>query len=286
MNNNVLELIRLALDEDQAFNDVTTLSIVPADRDIDAQLIARSRGVICGLEIFKRVFTLLDRRCRMEEKVKDGGQVRPGQVIAELHGPARAILSGERTALNFIQHLSGIATLTHEFTLLVKDTSADIYDTRKTLPGLRELAKYAVRCGGGVNHRMNLSDMALIKDNHLHMVEDLKRIVNTIKSRKRGMKVEVECENLAQVELALEAAADMIMLDNMDVKTLRAALRNIDRHAQRTGTVRPEIEVSGGVNLKTVRKFAQLGVNRISVGALTHSAPALDLSLEMETALS
>lgn len=275
-------LIRQALREDRAQADITSRVVVPAGRRATATLIAKNDGVICGGGMFAAVFSAVDPRCAVRLRARDGGRVRKGTVVAEVAGPARAILSAERTALNFIQHLSGIATLTAAFTRAVAGTPAEIYDTRKTIPGMRELAKYAVRCGGGRNHRMSLSDMALIKDNHLALIDDLTAVVAAIKRARRGIRVEVECENSAQVAQALAAHADIIMLDNMSIPALRRSITQITAYARQRGAAAPAIEISGGVTLKTVASFARLGVTRISVGALTHSAPALDLSLEID----
>ncbi|MHB9154267.1 MAG: carboxylating nicotinate-nucleotide diphosphorylase [Endomicrobiales bacterium] len=274
-------LIRLALAEDDARNDVTSHALVPPGKALRGRFIAKDDGVISGLEVAKQVFAALDRRCRMRSRLKDGGRVCKGRVFAEVTGRGTAVLSGERTALNFMQHLSGVATLTAKFVEKVKGTPAKIYDTRKTLPGFRYLDKYAVRCGGGVNHRMDLGEMALIKDNHLAMAGSMRSAVEKIRARKK-VPVEIECENLSQVDEALEAGADILMLDNMDARTLKQAIARIRKSAEKSGARRPDIEISGGVSLKTVRAFARLGVDRISVGALTHSAPALDISLEFD----
>jgi nicotinate-nucleotide pyrophosphorylase (carboxylating) len=271
------KLIIEALKEDQAREDITTRPLAGPDDMICGRLIANSSGILCGMGIFRDVFNVLDERCRVAAKFKDGQTIRAGRTIATVRGPVRAILAGERTALNFIQHLSGIATLTARFVHEVRGTRAKILDTRKTLPGLREFQKYAVRCGGGVNHRMNLADMALIKDNHLKLAHGMKAAVERIRAAKPGIRVEVECDTVAQVHEAVASGADIIMLDNMDVPTLRRAISII--RAAGTGN---ETEISGGVNLATVRSFARLGVDRISVGALTHSVPALDISLELD----
>lgn len=274
------KIIISALKEDRTAADITTISLIAEGKIVRAELIAKSDGIICGLELFGEVFKSIDKRCTVRAAAKDGQKIKKGKVVLGIRGPARAILSGERTALNFIQHLSGIATLTSKFVSETRGTQAKIYDTRKTLPGLRELEKYAVRCGGGHNHRMHLADMALIKDNHLKFVESIAEAVNKIRQKRSGIKIEVECENLRQVREAVGSNADILMLDNMDTRTLNKAIsliKNNDRAKKR-----PEIEISGGVYLGNVRKFAKLGVDRISVGALTHSAPALDLSLEIE----
>ena len=275
------KIIRRALDEDKAFNDVTTLAAILSNKKIKAELIAKQSGVICGLEVFEKTFQQLDKKAKVNKVVIDGAKVRKGQVVAIVAGQARAIITAERTALNFIQYMSGIASLTNMYVSKVKGTKAKILDTRKTTPGLRALAKYAVRCGGGYNHRMDLSEMVLIKDNHLGILVDLEDAVKRIKSKKQGIKVEVECENSEQVQNALWARADIIMLDNMNLAEIKKFL-NLIRDFKGPGKYQPETEISGGVTLSTVRKFAKTGVDRISVGALTHSAPALDLSLEIE----
>lgn len=270
------QLIRTALEEDKASEDVTTLALVPASTRISARLVSKKTGIICGMALFSAVFEELDPRCRINAFAADGDAVAAGTLLAEVRGPARAILSGERTALNFIQHLSGIATLTGLYVNRVRGTDARILDTRKTIPGFRDLAKYAVRCGGGENHRRDLSSMALIKDNHLG-IASIADAVRRVRRCSPGVPVEVECDTLAQVRLALAAGADIIMLDNMPMPRLKECIKLIRRRK-----AHPLIEISGGVTLSTVRAFARLGVERISVGALTHSAPALDLSLEIQ----
>ncbi len=275
MNNQTKDLIKTALEEDNAHRDVTTLSIIPEKKIVTARLVAKEDGIVCGLSVFRDVFRVLNPRISVTLKTRDGLNVRRGQVAARLVGPARSILTGERTALNFVQHLSGIATLTSLFVKRVRGTGAKIYDTRKTVPGMRELAKYAVVCGGGFNHRRDLSEMALIKDNHLAVVPDLAEAVRSIRKKRRGITIEVECASLFQVQSALAAGADVIMLDNMDLRKIRSAMRMI-----RDSHLKVLTEISGGVELNNVRAFAKTGVDRISVGALTHSAPALDLSIE------
>lgn len=275
--NDIDSLIRAALSEDDAHHDVTSRTLIPRDRTVTGRFIAKEEGVLCGIDAARKVFSMLDRSCRVSSRFRDGKHVAKGTVFATVTGSAVAVLSGERTALNFMQRMSGVATLTARYVKLARGTKAKIYDTRKTLPGFRELDKYAVRCGGGENHRMSLSDMALIKDNHLTAISGMSAAVKKIKQIKPGIPVEIECETTAQVTEALDAGADIIMLDNMDAGTLRKAVAMV--HARR---LRPRIEISGGVNLNTVRAFARLGVDRISVGALTHSAPALDISLELD----
>ncbi|MFC1501694.1 carboxylating nicotinate-nucleotide diphosphorylase [Elusimicrobiota bacterium] len=269
--------IAQALTEDGAKNDITTQLLIPKSANTNAKLVAKENGVICGLSIFKSVFKTLDKGIKVKSFVSDGSRVTKGKILAEIRGNARSILSGERTALNFLQHLSGIATLTNKYVKKIYGTKADIYDTRKTIPGLRKLAKYAVRCGGGKNHRMGLSDMILIKDNHLNNIKDLKRLIAKIKAKQKGIEIELECENIKQVKMGLDAKVDILMLDNMSIKNIKKAVSTVKRNKYS----KAQIEISGCVNLKTLRKYAKTGVDRISVGALTHSAPSLDLSLKI-----
>lgn len=281
------DLIIKALKEDEAFNDISTRLVFGPNVKLQAQLVAKQEGIICGLEIFKDVFCSFKKRCHIEILSKDGDKVRPGQILAIIKGPARVILSAERTALNFIQHLSGIATLTSFFVEKVKGTNAKIYDTRKTLPGLRELEKYAVRCGGGFNHRMSLKDMVMLKDNHLRKIKNLQKEVSKIRRLKPNKKIEIECQSFDDVKNAIDARADIIMLDNMDMKTLVKSIRFIREQASnlplsnKVKEYKPLIEISGGVTLENVKKLAELDVDMISVGSITHSAPALDISLEI-----
>ncbi len=277
-----VQLIRAALAEDMARNDVTTLALVPSNAVAQARFVAKADGIVCGMDMCAATFKLLDRRCLVTARTRDGNRVRAGQIIAIVKGPARALLTGERTALNFLQHLSGISTITSRFVEKVKGTGARIYDTRKTIPGMRELAKYAVRCGGGMNHRRGLGDMVLIKDNHLVYVKDLSEAVRAVRSKHPSREVEVECETLPQVKAALDAGVDIIMLDNMTVSMLKRSLSLIKSAVSLKGKERPRTEISGGVSLVTVRTYAKLGVDRISIGALTHSAAALDISLEFD----
>lgn len=270
-------LVKLALAEDVGPGDITTKAIIPAGEKAKAVVRAKEDGVIAGLFAAREVFRHLDRRINFSPKVKDGKFVKKGTVIAVVSGPARGILTGERVALNFLQHLSGIATLTRLFKLRVTGYGlrVKILDTRKTIPGLRVLEKYAVKIGGGVNHRMGLHDAVLIKDNHLKLAGGVKKAVEGIR-RQYGAKkaIEVEAKTIAEVKEAVKAGADRILLDNMSSKALRQAVR-LCRKA------RIKTEASGGVNLKNVRAIAGTGVDFISIGALTHSAPALDISLKI-----
>lgn len=267
-------VVRAALEEDRAFADVTTLATVPADRQAGAALVARTPGVVAGIALAVEAFRQIDPTVRVEVAVHDGEAVERGTVVAAIEGPARAILSAERVALNFVQRLSGVATLTARYVAAVQGTRAEIVDTRKTTPGWRDLEKYAVRCGGGSNHRRDLSDAVLIKDNHLAACDGEVRIaVARAKGMApEGMVVQVECDTLEQVDAALAASAHGVLLDNMSLEDLRESVL--------TCGGRCFTEASGGVTLETVRAIAETGVDRISVGALTHSAPALDLALD------
>jgi nicotinate-nucleotide pyrophosphorylase (carboxylating) len=273
---NLSSLIKSALNEDNAGKDITSSLFIPAAAKARADIIAKQAGIICGMEMIREIYRKIDKRCRVRLYAKDGLKVRGHKVIAEISGPARSVLAGERTVINFLQHLSGVATLTNKYVELAKGTGTKIYDTRKTLPGMRALEKYAVTCGGGTNHRQNLGEMALIKDNHLKLIGDPAAAVRKVRSEHRNLIIEVECETLGQVRKMIESGANIIMLDNMSRSQLRKAVKLI-----RTTGKGVKIEISGGVNLKTVRGLARLGADRISVGAITHSAPALDISMEI-----
>ncbi len=269
------DLVRAALEEDRAFEDVTTLATVPADRWSRARLVARQAGVTCGAALAGTAFRQLDPAVVVQVRAPDGSRVVRGEVVLEASGPARALLSAERVALNFMQHLSGIATLTAEYVDQVRG-GARVLDTRKTTPGWRALEKYAVRCGGGANHRMDLASQVLIKDNHLQAVGgDVGVAVQRARAMARGATVvEVECDRIDQVEAAVAAGADLILLDNMPPATLEACVRLVAGRAR--------LEASGGVTLETIAAIAATGVDYISVGAITHSAPALDLALDFD----
>jgi nicotinate-nucleotide pyrophosphorylase (carboxylating) len=269
--------VKAALAEDIGGGDVTTLATVPKNLAFVAVLRAREPLVVCGLDFAKTAFNRLSWSMKVENLVHDGTHVRRGDNLLRISGSARAILSAERVALNFVQHLSGIATLTAQFVAAVKGTRAQILDTRKTTPGLRRFEKYAVACGGGKNHRVGLFDMVLIKDNHLAALRNEKpsavaAAVRQAQKKFPKLKVEVEADTLEQVAQAAEAGADIILLDNMTPEQMRQAVKIAKGHAK--------TEASGGVNLKTVRAIAQTGVDFISVGALTHSAPAVDIGLD------
>ncbi len=273
INNDIDDVIRRALAEDIGTGDVTTQSVVPAGAMIKGTFIVKEAGVVCGLEIVRKVFAVMDQSILLTCHVKDGEKVGKGTVIADVEGPAAPILSGERVALNFLQRLSAIATKTADLAGQLSDTATQIVDTRKTTPGLRVLEKYAVRMGGGRNHRMNLSDGILIKDNHIKAAGGITQAVLAAKrAAPATLKIEVETESLEMVQEALEAGADIIMLDNMDLATMKEAVRLIDGRAL--------VEASGNMDSKNLMEVAHTGVDMISVGALTHSVKALDISLK------
>lgn len=270
------QLIHMALAEDFGDRgDVTSLATIPAGKRAFARMTAKAHGVIAGLPIIRKVFEQIDPGVVIQFKVNDGGKVQPKQVVAELMGDTRSLLIGERTALNFVQQLSGIATLTSYFVEAVAGTKAVILDTRKTTPGWRTLEKYAVRMGGGQNHRIGLYDMVMIKDNHITAAGGITQAVNAVRANKAaaGLAIEVEVKTLNELRIALSLGVDRIMLDNMDEGMMKQAV---------TITAgRVPLEASGNITPQRVRAVAETGVNYISVGALTHSAPALDLSMKL-----
>jgi len=267
-----IRAIRRALDEDIGAGDVTTEAIVADARPALGHVVAKAKGIVAGLAVARAVFALADARVTFVPQVADGARVRPGEVVAAVEGPVDAILAGERVALNFLQRMSGIATLTRRFADAVAHTKAVILDTRKTAPGLRPFDKWAVRLGGGQNHRYGLDDMVLIKENHIAVAGSLVEAVRRVRARwGERYTVEAEVRTLEELEEALAAGVDRVLLDNMDVATLRAAV------ALTAGRV--PLEASGGITLDNVAAVAETGVDFISVGALTHSAPALDLSM-------
>jgi nicotinate-nucleotide pyrophosphorylase (carboxylating) len=272
------ELIQRALEEDGASFDVTTLSTVPEHAQSSATIIARQAGVVAGLSVAAETFLMLDERIVVELYVVDGAMVQPGEVIASLDGPARSLLSAERVALNFLGRLSGIATLTARCVRAIESTTARILDTRKTTPGLRGLEKAAVQLGGGHNHRFGLHDGVLIKDNHIKAAGGVTQAVTAARRfAPHLLKIEIECETLAEVHEALQAAADVILLDNMDIAAMREAVTVIRQQAPQV-----LIEASGniGTSMDRLVAVAATGVDFISLGALTHSAPNFDFSLE------
>ena len=266
-------LIASALREDISSEDVSTNSVVKSSSRASAQLLCKGDGIIAGLDVFSRVFSMLDDSTVVNAFVSDGDAVTAGQHIATVEGSARAILSGERTALNFLQRMSGIATYTNEMTRMLEGTGIKLLDTRKTTPNMRIFEKYAVRAGGGHNHRYNLSDGVLLKDNHIGAAGSVTKAIEMAKDYAPFVrKIEVEVENLAIVKEAVEAGADIIMLDNMSNEDMEEAIRIIDGRA--------ETECSGNVTKENIARLVKLGVDYISSGALTHSAPILDISLK------
>ena len=266
-------LLRSALNEDITSEDVSTNSVMPHAQAGEADLICKEDGIICGLQIFSRVFELLDETVQVECFVTDGEPVKNGQLIAKVTGDIRALLSGERTALNYLQRMSGIASYTHEVASLLEGTGIRLLDTRKTSPNNRLFEKYAVRTGGGNNHRYNLTDGVMLKDNHIGAAGGVKEAVQMARDYAPFVrKIEVEVENLEMTAEAIEAGADIIMLDNMTHEQMREAVEIIDEQA--------EIEVSGNVTKENIAALADLGIDYVSSGALTHSAPILDLSLK------
>ncbi len=273
------KLVNAALAEDIGQGDVTSLAVVPENATASAVMRAREPLVVAGLDVAAAVFRELSKETQLTKLAADGQRVDTGASLLRVNGPARAILAGERVALNFIQRLSGIATLTAQFVEAVRHTKAKITDTRKTTPGLRVLEKYAVRCGGGHNHRLGLFDMVLIKDNHIAVLKNEKpnpiaAAVKRARAKYPDLKVEVETDTLDQVEHALDAGADVILLDNMNLVQLRLAVQKTKGRA--------ETEASGGITLANVRAVAETGVDYISIGALTHSARAVDIALDFE----
>ncbi len=268
------DLVRQALLEDIGFQDLTTEAVISASSSATAQLLVKGQGVIAGLDVAAAAFRLLDPEAKFTAFSLDGDAVEPGQVVASIAGRARALLSAERTALNLLQHLSGISSVTRQAVKAVEDFNCWVIDTRKTTPGLRALEKYAVTAGGGRNHRFGLFDAVLIKDNHIAAAGGISKAVSLVRAAVGPMvKIEVETESLAQVEEALTTGADVIMLDNMPCPLMREAVKLIGGRAL--------TEASGGITLATLREVANTGVNLISLGWLTHSAPALDISLDI-----
>ena len=267
------DLILQALREDITFEDVSTASVCPEPREAEVQLIAKAAGVIAGLDVFERAFTLLDPATRVDAYVADGDAVEPGQHLATVYGDARVLLSGERVALNYLQRMSGIATYTRRMASALAGTATVLVDTRKTTPGMRVFEKAAVAIGGGRNHRYNLSTAVMLKDNHIDAAGGVREAVAAAREHASfTCTVEVECENLQMVREAVEAGADIIMLDNMGHAEMAEAIALIGGRAK--------TEVSGNVDAGKIRSLADLGVDYISSGALTHSAPILDLSLK------
>lgn len=267
------DLILQALREDITFEDVSTASVCPQARQAEVQLIAKADGVIAGLDVFARTFALLDPVTTVEATVADGDEVHAGQHLATVKGDARVLLSGERVALNYLQRMSGIATYTRRMVRALEGTNTKLVDTRKTTPGMRVFEKAAVLAGGGLNHRYNLSTAVMLKDNHIDAAGGVIKAIQMARAHASfTCTVEIECENLDMVREAADAGADIIMLDNMDHDAMAKAIEVIDGRAK--------VEASGNVDAQNIRALADLGVDFISSGALTHSAPILDLSLK------
>lgn len=270
--------IRMALEEDINSEDVSTNAVMPEYKKGEVQLICKEDGIIAGLGIFERVFTILDPETKIDFHVKDGDEVKNGELLAIVTGDIRVLLSGERTALNYLQRMSGIATYTHNVVKLLEGTSTRLLDTRKTTPGMRIFEKYAVRVGGGSNHRYNLSDGVLLKDNHIDAAGGVRQAIGAAKAYAPFVRrIEVEVENLDMVREAVEAGADIIMLDNMTPDVMAEAVRIIDGRA--------ETECSGNITKENIITITSLGINYVSSGALTHSSPILDVSLKHLKAL-
>ena len=266
-------IIEAALKEDMPNGDITSESIIPAHSKSEAIILTREEGVLAGIDIARRVFYKIDRSISFKKKLDDGQIFRKKDTIATLRGPSISLLKGERTALNFLQRMSGIATTTRRFVRVLEGTQTKILDTRKTTPGLRLLEKYAVKIGGGVNHRFDLSEMVLIKDNHLKLVGSISQAVKRAKEKvKPGVRIEVEATNLEEVQEAVRSGADVVMLDNMSIKKMKEVVKWIK------GKI--PLEVSGKVTLRRIVEIASLGVDYISVGSLTHSYKSVDMSIE------
>lgn len=273
MKLNVDKLIMMALQEDITSEDVSANAVMPEPKQGMVDLICKQDGVICGLPVFERVFKLLDDTTQVEFFVKDGDEVKKGQKMAVVTGDMRVLLSGERVALNYLQRMSGIATYTHEVAALLEGSNTTLLDTRKTTPNCRIFEKYAVRIGGGCNHRYNLSDGVMLKDNHIGAVGSITKAVEMAKAYAPFVrKIEVETETLEQVREAVEAGADIIMLDNMSHEQMAEAVKLIDGRA--------ETECSGNVTKENIAKVTEIGVDYVSSGALTHSAPIMDISMK------
>jgi nicotinate-nucleotide pyrophosphorylase (carboxylating) len=288
-----LPLVKYALSEDVGTGDITSLNTIRSGVQARASIVAKERGVVAGVDVARLVFREADAGLKFRALAGDGDAVQPGQAVAQVIGDAGSVLKAERTALNFLQHLSGVATLTRRYVDAVAGTGATILDTRKTTPGLRFLEKFAVKCGGGENHRLALWDMYLVKDNHIRASGGLSAALDRITRTRQGdLLLEVEVESLDQLREALRPDVDRILVDNQPVADVKRAVEEVDRWCKshppdsprmRPGAKRwPEVEVSGGLKLDNIRSYAETSADYLSVGALTHSAPALDVSLEIE----
>lgn len=275
ISNQYVDVVQRALDEDRGpAGDVTTRATVPPDATATARLVARRPGVVAGLQVAATAFDVVgEGRVRTEFATHDGARVAAAEALARVHGPMAAILTAERTALNFLCHLSGIATLTRRWVDAIAGTGAQIRDTRKTMPGLRTLEKYAVTCGGGVNHRMSLSDAALVKDNHVIAAGGVVPAFERVRAAYPDLPIEIEVDTLGQAREVIDAGADLVLLDNMSLADMRSAVEYSGGRAK--------LEASGGLSLDNAREVAETGVDFLSIGALTHSAPVLDIGLDI-----
>lgn len=272
----VLALVELAISEDlMGGSDVTSLSTIPETQNAELDLVARKKGVIAGIDVASLVFYSINSKIQIEQKVQDGSEVNENQVLLTAKGRTIDLLTAERTALNFISHLSGIATITNKWVTEISTTNAAIRDTRKTTPGLRILEKYAVRCGGGKNHRMSLNDQALIKDNHIVAAGSIAKAIERVKDKFPELELEIEVDNLDQLKEVLKTDIKLILLDNFSLDDLQKAVTLNNKKAK--------LEASGGITFENARKIAQTGVDFLAVGALTHSAPVLDIGGDLRT---
>ena len=279
LSNSVKRLVERAISEDVSHNDVTTQSLIPSDSYCNCKILVKDSGVLAGIEIAIEVFKQIDPNIRSEILVHDGAEVNPGDVVANIQGRTKSILKGERVALNFLQHTSAIASETSKYVKAIRGSNARIVDTRKTTPGLREIEKYSVRVGGGYSHRFNLSDGILIKDNHISALKKLNYTIENIISKAREnsphtLSIEIEVETIREAEEALDAKADIILLDNMSIEDMRNVVNLVNGNCL--------LEASGGITIKTVKEVAETGVDLISVGSITHSVKSLDMSLDFE----
>lgn len=266
--------VKSALKEDIGFGDVTTESIIGEDKIFEAKLVSRCDGVICGLEVFKTVFKVLSEKVEVDLHFTDGDEIRKGDILAEIKGPGKYLLLGERVALNYIQRMSGIATETRKYKNAIGDLPCKIVDTRKTTPNFRAFEKYSVKIGGGALHRFNLSDCAMIKDNHIKVAGSVTNAINLVKANlSHAHKIELECDTIEQIKEALPLGVDIIMLDNMNYEQMKEAVQLINHRAI--------VEASGGVNLESVKEIAKCGVDIISSSAIVAKAPTLDIALDM-----
>ncbi|MDP2939067.1 MAG: carboxylating nicotinate-nucleotide diphosphorylase [Candidatus Omnitrophota bacterium] len=274
-------IIKFALKEDIGQGDITTNTLVPKKNNVKARIFSNEQAVVCGITIVRQVFKTLDKTVKFNSFYKEGSFVKPGKTIIQIKGKARAILTGERVALNFLSHLSGIATQTARFVNKIKPYKAKILDTRKTLPGLRQLEKYAVKCGGGFNHRIGLWDMVLIKNNHkiaLSPHYKIQELISLARKRTKNKRIEIEVGNLKEFKEALKAKPNIIMLDNMSLAQIKKAVNFLKLSHKKPDI---KLEVSGNINLGNIREFAKTGVDFISVGSITHSVKAIDMSLRI-----